>query len=180
MSIIYLKNNSLHTDVVDDEFDVSYEISNGIILTGKVDLVCYNYSKKEVKFIELKTGKPYSTEHNRQLRLYGEIFNKNYSNSGLILNLELWNSKSGDPKDGFSKIKPLQKYEKKEIDVLNTKLQKYLKCDSENQLPSKLNFIGSEKICNNCSFCTNVVQLFPDLVSKKTSYPKKGLDRYFQ
>lgn len=176
-TLIIKENNLLKIAAIDDEFNVSYEIIPGVLLTGKVDLVAYDYRRKSIKFIELKTGKPRSNPDRRQLQLYGEIFKKNYPSMNKI-ELELWNSKSGEKSKGFSKITKLRKYKGSKLDNFQNLLLRALRCTKAYQLPSEINFPGSDKICKYCTYCESVHELFPE--SKKKEKPKqtKGLFKF--
>lgn len=165
-SLIYITNNNLKNSVIDDEFNVSYEILSGILLTGKIDLVCFNQKDNKFLFIELKTGKPSPTKHNRQLRLYKEIFDKKQEKN---INLELWNTKPGSLQRGFQKIKQLRKYKDSELSKLEFKIDKATNCKNIEDLPSTIDFPGSEKICMFCEYCDHLKVIFKTESKKKLS-----------
>lgn len=156
-TLIKIHGNILKNTVIDDEFNVSFEIIPGVLLTGKIDLVCFNEKEKSFTFIELKTGKPNPTQHNRQLRLYKEIFDTKQTKD---INLELWNTKPGSTKKGFQKIKKLRKYKDLELKKLKLKIKNAIECKSEFDLPPPIYFPGSEKICMYCEYCDHIKVIF--------------------
>ncbi len=156
-SLIDVNNDNLINSVIDDEFNVSYEILPGVLLTGKIDLVCFSQEINEFLFIELKTGRPSPTKHNRQLRLYKELFDEKQEKD---INLELWNTKPGSPQSGFQKIKKLRKYKDSELNKLKIKIRKAIKCKNVEDLPPTIYFPGSERICFFCDYCDHSKVIF--------------------
>ncbi len=163
-SLIYVRNNFLENSVIDDEFNVTYQIIPGVLLTGKIDLVCFNQKDYNFYFIELKTGKPSPTKHNRQLRLYKEIFNEKQAKD---INLELWNTKPGSPQRGFQKIKRLRKYKDSELSKIKSKIIEAINCKNIEDLPSIIDFPSSEKICMFCEYCNHLKVIFKADSKKK-------------
>lgn len=161
--------------VIDDEFQISYEILPGILIVGKIDLVCFKKFERELKFIEYKTGKPKPTQDNRQIRLYNEIFNKKQNRD---VTLEVWNSKLGMKSKGFAKIKTLKRYKDPELGKLREIIKRVLRCKTMDDLPNKIHFSGSERICEYCDYCDLLNQLLKTIKVKRAE--KGKLAYYFK
>lgn len=158
-------NKKIKTKVIDDEFTVIYEIVDGVLLTGKIDLLCYDEVENHLEFYEIKTGKLSSrTDANRQLKLYREIYlaSKIRRNDHKI-RLQLWSTNPGE-KEYQGKIKNLRFDKRSELDKVKKAIVEYQKIQTRENLPPKI-YINenTQKICDNCIFCMNEKEILLEI-----------------
>lgn len=87
-TLITVENGKLQSLLLGEEFQVSYKLRSGVIITGRIDLFVRTKKPKRYRIIELKTGGRPRESDKTQIKLYGEIFSKSYPN--YEFELELW------------------------------------------------------------------------------------------
>ena len=148
-------NRKIHSKIIDDEFTVSYQIFNNILMTGKIDLVGYDQKKKNLFFIEIKTGKihNYITDARRQLKLYKEIYLKSKLDIPIKnIELYLWSTKPGDKEKKYGVISTWRITQLSEIKKTKEAIRAANKIEEESELPNKKNSHFA-RICDYCEYC---------------------------
>lgn len=153
------KNQKIETKIIDNEFDVSYEILPGILITGKIDLVSFDKQEIKLEIVEIKTGKTTRiADHRRQLKLYKEIFEKNQD---VNLNIWLWNTKLGAKENHYNTISPVKTTKRSELDKIKEFIRATLKIKNQNDLDPELNKHFAGEKCEYCLYCKNLNKILP-------------------
>ncbi len=143
---------SITSKLLDDEFNVTYQILPQILLTGKIDLVGLNKTKKNVELTEIKTGNiPQVAGPRAQLKIYSEIFKKSKTTSIVReTKLFLWSTKKGN-KDYSGKISDVSETQASELEKVKKEIIEFQDIKKGSFLPKSLNRAFTET-CNYCEF----------------------------
>lgn len=156
------KEKKIETIVIDDEFDVSYEILPGILLAGKIDLVSFNRQELKLEFIEIKTGKTSRiADHRRQLKLYKEIFEKNQN---VEVRIWLWNTKLGAKENHYCTLSPVKTTKISELNKIKKYLRTTININNQNDLDPELNKLYAGEICKYCIYCKKLNTILPPII----------------
>ncbi|MHA1380902.1 MAG: PD-(D/E)XK nuclease family protein [Candidatus Helarchaeota archaeon] len=165
--IINKDKKKIATKLIDDEFTVAYNLLEDVLLTGKIDIVCFNKQNKELEFIEIKTGSlSRIADPRRQLKLYREIFlESRFKKIISKIVLFLWSTKPGDTAKKYAMISPVKTTRTSELKKIKNELKLAESISKQYELPPILNRTFT-KLCNYCEYydCCDDLTLIIDPV----------------